>query len=531
MPSSAGSLALPRRVLPEWLAGAPLLVLAALIAWLARWGPDWPAQEFRAWTAQHFGFTAWTNFWYSGEPLPGYSVLYPFVSGVLGAPLTGLLAVAAATYGAGTFVPRSSRTLAIAYRLSVGFVLAGDLVIGQVPYLLGVGAGLCALRVMINRGPWWLAAGLAALSSLSSPLAGAFVLIAVPATFVALGWRRTLPLLGAAVGIGTSALLEGGGGPFPFEINGFLSSAAFVGVALYLTKREDRAVQVLVLTYGVAALGCAVVANPIGGNVVRFGQLIALPMFWVLLPRLRVRHRLVALTVILASAAWPAEPAISSVFKGAADPSRSEAFYSGLLGFLKRQPATTGRLEVVFTREHWESLFVAQKFPIARGWERQTDLEANQVLYKPLTAQAYRTWLDDNAVSLVALPNAPIDYGGQAEAALLQKPPGYLVPVWHDANWQVWRVQDAVPLVTGPATLSRLGPASFVLSFQRAGAATVRIRASGMWSVTTGKGCVSATADQGGWLVVSTKAPGTVVVRSRVGVAALSKDDDKARCS
>lgn len=532
MPSTAGSAALRRRALPDWVAAAPLLVLAALIAWLARWGPDWPAQEFRAWTAQHFGLTAWTNFWYSGEALPGYSVLYPFVSAGLGAPLTGLLAVVTATYGAGAFVPRSSRTLAIAYRLSVGFVLAGDLVIGQVPYLLGVGAGLCALRVIGARGPWWLAAVLAMLSSLGSPLAGAFVLLAVPATFVALGWRRTVPLLGAAVGIVTSTLLDGGGGPFPFGIHGMVSSAAFVAVTLFLTSRADRTVQVLVLTYGLAALGCVIVPNPIGGNVVRFGQLIALPMFWVLLPRLRIQHRrrLVAFVVIGVSAAWPAVPAISSVFKGAADPSRSEAFYSGLLGYLKKQPATTGRLEVVFTREHWEALWVAQKFPIARGWERQTDLDANHALYSPLTAQTYRTWLDDNAVSLVALPNAPIDYGGQAEADLLKNPPSYLVPAWHDANWRVWRVQDAAPLVTGPATLSDLGPASFVLDFHQAGSATVRIRASGMWSVTSGKGCVSATRDHG-WLVVSTEGPGTVVVRSRVGVSALGADDVTARCS
>jgi hypothetical protein len=46
------------------------LVLAAVIAATARWGPDWPAQEFRAWSAQQHGITAWTNQWYSGQAGP-----------------------------------------------------------------------------------------------------------------------------------------------------------------------------------------------------------------------------------------------------------------------------------------------------------------------------------------------------------------------------------------------------------------------------------------------------------------------------
>ena len=53
------------------------MLLSALIAGLMRWGPDWPAQEFRAWTAAHDGLTAWTNQWYSGQALPGYSLHLP----------------------------------------------------------------------------------------------------------------------------------------------------------------------------------------------------------------------------------------------------------------------------------------------------------------------------------------------------------------------------------------------------------------------------------------------------------------------
>ena len=81
------------------------LLVGVGIATSARWGPDWPAQEYRAWSAAHNGLTAWTNGWYSGQALPGYSVLYPAVSSVLGAALTGLLAVVVAAAGAYRLAP------------------------------------------------------------------------------------------------------------------------------------------------------------------------------------------------------------------------------------------------------------------------------------------------------------------------------------------------------------------------------------------------------------------------------------------
>ena len=513
----------------EWAASVGVLVGAAAVVRVARWGPDWPAQEFRAWTAQHFGLTVWTNFWFAGEPLPGYSVLYPPVAAVLGARLTGLVAVAVAAYGAGAFVPRESRIRAAAYRASVGFVLVGDLLIGQLPFLLGIAAGVCALRVLVRTGPWWLVAVLAAASSLASPMAGAFLLLTAPAVLTALGLRRAVPLGAALAGIATSALLGGSGGPFPWGSHSLIAILAFVVIALLVVGPADRAVQVLMLTYALASIALALVPNPLGGNMPRFGQLVGLPMFWVVLPRLRVRSRLVAAVVAGLAIGWPATPTVSSAVAGATDPSQSPAFYTGLLTYLHTQPMTTSRIEVVSTREHWESLWIAREFPIARGWERQTDLAANPVLYRPLSTSGYRAWLDDNAVSLVALPNAPIDLGGRAEAALLAHPPSYLQPVWHDANWRVWRVTDATPLVTGPATLRALGPASFVLDFRQAGRATVRIRASGMWSISSGRGCVGATAGQR-WLLVSAPVAETLVVRSRIGMHALAGDAD-SRCS
>jgi hypothetical protein len=181
------------------------------------------------------------------------------------------------------------------------------------------------------------------------------------------------------------------------------------------------------------------------------------------------------------------------------------------------------RVEIPFTREHWESYFVARSYPIARGWERQSDLQYNAVLYRPLTAQRYRRWLDDNAITLVALPHASMDTGGRAEAMLLRTPPSYLRPVWHDAHWRVWRVMHATPLVTGAATLVRQQEDALTLRFDAAGAAVVRVRSSALWVPARPGSCVTATAQ--GWLRVTARKPGVVRLNARLNGDLLTGPD------
>lgn len=507
--------------------GLPVLgvLLCAAIAMFARWGPDWPAQEFRAWSASRAGLTAWTNQWYSGVALPGYSVTYPLIAALLGAPLTGLVAAAAAGAGAAAMTPSGERWRQVGYQVSVAMILAADLLIGQVPYLVGVAFGIWALW-SVRTGRVFLTLAFAAASSLSSPLAGAFLLLAAPALAAAYGWRRALPLGGAAAGVLVAAVYGGAAGPFPFLGRIMVYVVAFAILAVVLASRPDRWVRVLGLTYGVAAIAVFAIPNPVGGNLARLGQLIALPLVWHLLPRLRWRNRALAVCLVGLAAIWPVWPSVTSTMRGATDPSSSAGYYAGLDAFLGTQDPAAGRLEVVFTREHWESLYVARVFPIARGWERQTDLAVNRTLYHPMSGSAYRRWLQDNGVSLVALPNVPIDFGGKHEAALLRHPPAYLKPIWHDRHWQVWRVRGSHGLVTGPASVRGLGAASFVLDFTRRGTANVRIRADSMWVVTSGHGCVGT--DRQGWLTASASGPGPLTLRARVGVPATSSG---ARCS
>jgi hypothetical protein len=207
----SGLIAAPDRALAPTMAAA----LATVVVAVARWGPDWPAQEFRAWSAAHYGLTAWTNLWYAGQALPGYSLVYPVIGGAVGAGWTGLLAVVAASLGAARLAPDKGRAVVLGFDLSVVFVLACDLLIGQLPYLLGVAFGVWAVWA-VRAGHPWLAGLLAVGASVSSPLAGAFLLVALPAFACALTGRRAAPLSCAVVGIGASALLGGSSGPFPF---------------------------------------------------------------------------------------------------------------------------------------------------------------------------------------------------------------------------------------------------------------------------------------------------------------------------
>ena len=61
----------------------------------------------------------------------------------------------------------------------------------------------------------------------------------------------------------------------------------------------------------------------------------------------------------------------------------------------------------------------AEHVPLARGWQRQLDREANALFYgdRPLNAARYLAWLRANAVRWVALPDAPLDLSAEARGA------------------------------------------------------------------------------------------------------------------
>jgi hypothetical protein len=435
------------------------------------------------------------------------------LASVLGASLTGVAAVTAAAWAASRLLPPTVKTSVRRwFGVSVGVSLGASLMVGQVPFLLGLAFGLAAILALL-RGHSRTTVLLSAACSLSSPLSGLFLLLTVPGLAAQVGWRRSVQLGGALAGMALAALVGGASGPFPCAWTSLAAVWVFCGLGWLISTPEDRVLRRLMATYALAAGLSFVAPTPVGGNIDRVAWVACLPSACLLLAYRGAARRVVGLA-LLPALFWTVLPVTTAVARGAGDPSRQAAYYAGLLGFLATQNPIDGRLEIPLTRGHWESSFVAPSFPLARGWERQTDLLDNPPLYDALTPESYRAWLDDAGVSLVALPNAPLDRGGLAEAQLLAYPPSYLHLVYRDADWQVWRVAGSVSLVTGAATMTTLGPASFVLEFPHPGTAVIRLRSSGLWQISAGQGCLSSTSD--GWLQLATPRAGLVTVRARV---------------
>jgi len=101
------------------------------------------------------------------------------------------------------------------------------------------------------------------------------------------------------------------------------------------------------------------------------------------------------------------------------------------------------------SRDHAEARWVAGRVSIARGWERQLDTSRDALFYtgaRRLSAARYAAWLRANAVSYVALADAPVDYSARAEARLVRERPPYLREIWRSSHWHVFAVSATQPL-------------------------------------------------------------------------------------
>ena len=460
----------------------------------------------------------------AGRRCPGYSVLYPLVTaafhnGELGAAVVGVAGCAGATWAASRLAAGLSFRRQVLFGLAVVLSACEDLLLGEVPFLLGSAFAVAAFAAVLTRRPWPATAVLSCLASLASPLAGFLLLIVAPAIATSLGWRRAAALAGGLTGSAVALVVGGASGPFPCPWQTFAGVAVFCVAVLFIGRPTT-------MRCGSSRRATWPSTSSPSWSPTRSAGTSPAWRRWsssrsrATSCRRGARGRCVsAALVVLVGIVKPATEFTTALRASALDPTHNASYYTGLLGYLGHQPNPPGRLEIPFTKGHWEAYFVARQYPIARGWERQSDLQYNNVLYHPLTATSYRRWLDDNAVDIVALPRAPIDYGGMAEATLLQHPPGYLIPAWHDANWQVWRVAHPTPLVTGAATLADEDASSLTLQFQHAGSAIVRMRASKLWSSDQPDGCVGATRQ--GWLVVRSAHAGSVEVSARLNASLL----------
>ncbi|HVA60885.1 MAG TPA: hypothetical protein VNG13_10190 [Mycobacteriales bacterium] len=474
-------------------------------------GPDFPAQQFRVWLFSQHRALLFDNQWFSGHLLPGYSMLFPPLAATVGSAVVGIASCVGSSWLATRIVRvdrQQSHTVGL---LWFSVIIVADLVIGRLPFALGLTFGLAALLAVQRRRPGLVLLAAAA-CSLASPLAAGFLLLAAVAWVPSIGLRRAAPLGGAGVGLAVAQMF-GGGGRFPFPWSSLLAILLFVAVGLAICPSRYPTLRRGLALYGGAALLLFVFPNPIGGNLTRLGTLLAGPVAALVLLHIGRRRALVVLTAPLLF--WQLQPVYGALASSVGDPSAEPAYYAGLFGFLRTHDTSLGRIEIPLTRNHWETSYVATAWPLARGWERQLDTGYNAVLYQPgLTSDAYHRWLQANGVSYVALPDVALDASSAQEWRIVITPEPWLRPVWHDAHWQVWAVRDTSPMITGDATLVDVGVTSFGLYFAHPGAAVVRLHYTRFWRVTDGYGCVAP--DPSGWTIVRSALPGPVTVTARL---------------
>lgn len=491
---------------------------------------DMAAHAFRAWLFDTEGMTVWNAQWYGGHHVLGYSMLFAPLAAWPGPAWVGAIGAVAATAAfvplARAAAPSPGVAAAATWLFAAGVV--SNLVIGRMPFTLGIALAIAAWLCAERPGRWWRAgAALLALACvLASPVAGAFLALVAVAFAVATGReapgrRREAPVEGraaltrvgllavpVAVGGATMALLFPEGGDDRFVATAFWPMLAVSVAAAALLAPDRRSLRVGALLYLAVLIGAFVIPTPFGQNALRLPVLLGPPLL-LLAPRAGAPRAALAVVVIaLVYLQWL--PAVRAVAEAHGDPSTEASFFADPRAFLENAMQPGERVEVAFTHNHWEAAHLATSVPLARGWERQLDEKANPLFYdgRPLTAERYHRWLRESAVRWVALPEAPLDYSAEAEARLLERGLPYLRLAHESADWKIWEVRDAVPPASNGARVTAAEPAGFEL--ETGGPTVVRQRYTRWWN--SDGACVSRAP--GDWTRVTPVGAGRVRVHA-----------------
>jgi hypothetical protein len=431
------------------LGTATLCLLLSAAGWR---GEDYPAMELRVEIVRQ-GDWFWNPNWFGGHPTLGYSALFPVVGALVGATSLGVVAT---TVAVGVFEELVRRRAYASYATAAfAFGMLSSFVVGRLQFAFGSALALAAIAVLPRSRTAALA--LAALTSLASPLAALFLAIAFAAWALARGQPSTgLRLIVAALLPAiTTSVLFGTGGDFPFPWRSLLASLALC--ALVWLVSTERVIRIGCELTAAVCLGAFFVQSPLGANVGRLPFLLSAPAL--LLGGRRSRIASLAVSVVIALVASAQASQVARVaYATATDRSTTEAYYHDVVSYLLDQPDVV-RVEIPFTAQHWETAYVAEHIPIARGWERQIDRRLNPEFYDkeaPLDAQTYHAWLLRNEVTHVALPDTEFDPSSAAEARLIRNGLDYLEPVFRDRHWTVFVVDDSPSLVrAGPSRSSQ----------------------------------------------------------------------------
>nr|WP_272919884.1 MFS transporter [Streptomyces sp. SID4948] len=465
---------------------------------------------------------AWTNFirahpsasynlsWYGGMHPASYSILSPYIMAALGVRTTAVLAGTLSATLAAALLLRAGVRRPLLPVLWTVFALWCDVVSGRVTFALGMLFALVATVLLFpaeraQRGHssrLAVATAMGALATMCSPVAGLFLLVVAAALFLTKRRKDAYILAaGPPLVVGATSLLFPFYGVQPFKWYFAIIPLAVSLVIAKVVPRSWRSIHLGASVYALGVLLTWVVPSPIGSNVERLALLFGgTVMLIVAMGSTWGTRRTVAVWLAFAGvAAWQITKPIVDQVTTSALPSQVK-HAAPLISELRGVRADRGRVEVVPLRSHWEASALSPYVNLARGWNRQADVERNPLFYDgTLTPDAYRDWLRRWSVNYVVLPADRPDNAAVAEAKIVATGQSWLHPIWHDANWQVFKVTGAEPLADPPAVVDEAGPAELTVTMPRAGSVLLRIPWSpvlGIEGATDDKhGCVTADGD------------------------------------
>jgi len=491
-----------------------------LLIWrfgLATTGGDIAAQDAWAEFVRLHPGSAYNFSWYGGIHPVSYSVLSPGVMARVGVRTTLLLSsIGVATLTSLLLVQLPAVRRPLWPSLAAVVAVAGNAISGRVTFSLGMMFALAALGAVVAWPAGWrldhrrrrliqgvTAVVMATLSTFGSPVAG-FFLGLVAAGLWLCRRRAAAYVLGIppVLVVINSAIWFPFGGKQPMVwYSGILP--IILALCVWLVSPPGwRVLRLTSLIYVVAVLFAWLVPSPIGTNVVRL-PLIFAPV--ALLAALtsgedrnpwrygilgRLPSRLFIVLAILTGLIWQGGVAGRDYVHERPDAAWRYDI-NALLHQLAVRDARLGRVEVVPSRSHREASALAPYANLARGWNRQADLERNPLFYdadNPLTGDAYRAWLDRWAVRYVVLPPGAPDGAAAAEAALVRQGLPFLHLVWSNRDWQLFKVTDPTPLASAPAKITSFTATEIVLDVPRKATVLLRVPASPWLAIVDAQG-------------------------------------------
>jgi hypothetical protein len=498
----SGMLALYQRSPGIVASGSIAVVFAAAYLLAAPMGRDLSAQIAHAQLAEH-----WPELlnlrWYGGFNPLGYSVLSPLIMALLGVRLSTALAYVASVALFAALLQRTGVARPVVGALTGAVFFTGNLVVTRTTFALALVMALGALLALVS-GRMRISSILSVLAALTSPVAGLFLGVAGGALFLS-GRRRDGVLLGVSGLVPTVAigLAFGNGGYQTFgtrqALLGFLGCVAVAG----LCWRRSVIRWGALLTAGLVA-AAYVIETPVGTTASRLPELFAAPIL-VAVAAVPLGAVIVSAATVLLLLPWSS---VTDV-KERGDPALSTEFYAPLLDQLASHGAAAP-IEVVPTQGRGEAAIVAPVVPIARGWSRPLDTGRHPLFYnESLNTDTYRRWLDDNAISHVALSTGPYDWAAPQEATLVRNGLPYLEEVWSNPNWTLYAVTNPRPVISSPGRVIGRDGVSLTVSLPEAGEYVVRVH----WSryLSTSAGCVRPA--ESGWTTLTVEQAGIAKIK------------------